>query len=155
MEIGSKPRLLVNWYTLNIEIRLSVQKIRKIDLTLIEIYFSIDLDRNCGRSLSVQIIRKIVLILFIIRVYKNISYFMLRLHYNIGKIIHKNVNNIFYIQNFGNFKTDFFLNLYLQVFLVKQVSSKNCSFYGLPLWHLHWISGLYSASNSHNFCIVV
>ena len=42
--------------------------------------------------------------------YKNISYFILRLHYNIGKIIHKNVNNIFYIQNFGNFKTDFFLN---------------------------------------------
>ena len=75
--------------------------------------------------------------IYLIKVYKNISYFMLRLHYNIGKIIHKNVNNIFYIQNFGNFKTDFFLNLYLQVFLVKQVSSKNCSFYGLPLCHLH------------------
>ena len=57
----------------------------------------------------------------------------LRLHSNIGKIIGKNVNNIFHIQNFGNFKTDFFLNIYLQIFLVKQVSSKNCSFYGLPL----------------------
>ena len=93
--------------------------------------------------------------LVIIQVYKNISSFTHRLHSNIGKIICKNVNNIFHIQNFGNFKTDFFLNLYLQIFLVKQVSSKNCSFYGLPLWHLHWISGLYSASNSHNFCIVV
>ena len=50
------------WYTLNIEIGLSVQKIRKIDLTLIAIYFSVDLDRNCGRSLSVQINRKIDLI---------------------------------------------------------------------------------------------
>ena len=43
------------------------------------------------------------------QVYKNILYFRCRLHYNIGKIIHKNVNNIFYIQNFSNFKTDFFL----------------------------------------------
>ena len=34
-----------------------------------------------------------------------------RLHSNIDKIICKNVNNIFHIQNFGNFKTDFFLNL--------------------------------------------
>ena len=49
------------------------------------------------------------------QVYKNILYFRCRLHYNIGKIIHKNVNNISYIQNFGNFKTDFLLNLYLQV----------------------------------------
>ena len=55
----------------------------------------------------------------------------------------------------GILKQIFFLNLYLRIFLVKQVSSKNCLFYGLPLWHLHWISGLYSASNSHNFCIVV
>ena len=70
---------------------------------------------------------------FIIQVYKNISSFTHRLHSNIGKIICKNVNNIFHIQNFGNFKTDFFLNLYLRIFLVKQVSSKNCSFYGLPL----------------------
>ena len=34
------------------------------------------------------------------QVYKNILYFRCRLHYNIGKIIHKNVNNISYIQNF-------------------------------------------------------
>ena len=31
----------------------------------------------------------------------------------------KNTNYIFQIQNYGNFKTDFFLNLYLQIFLVK------------------------------------
>ena len=34
--------------------------------------------------------------------YKNISSFALRLHSNIGKIICKNVNNIFHIKNFGN-----------------------------------------------------
>ena len=32
---------------------------------------------------------------------------------------------------------------------------KKVSFYQLSLWHLHWISGLYSASNLHNFCIDV
>ena len=46
------------------EICLSVQIIRKIDLTPIEIYFSYYLDRKCGRSLSVQINRKIGSILW-------------------------------------------------------------------------------------------
>ena len=70
---------------------------------------------------------------FIIQVYKNISSITIRLHSNIGKIICKNVNILIYSQNFGNFETYFFLNLYLQIFLVKQRSSKNYSFYGLPL----------------------
>ena len=70
---------------------------------------------------------------FIIQVYKNITSITIRLHSNIGKIICKNVNILIYSQNFGNFETYFFLNLYLRIFLVKQRSSKNYSFYGLPL----------------------
>ena len=66
----------------------------------------------------------------------------------------QNANNNFQNKIYGNFKTYFFLNLYLWMFLVKQVTSKNYSFCGLSLWHLHWIFGLYSASKLHNFCIV-
>ena len=36
---------------------------------------------------------------------------------NIDKIFGINVDNIFQIQNSGNFWPDFFLNLYLQIFL--------------------------------------
>ena len=39
---------------------------------------------------------------------------MIRLHSNISKIICKNVNILIYSQNFGNFETYFFLNLYLR-----------------------------------------
>ena len=35
------------------------------------------------------------------------------------------------------------------------MSSKNYSFYRLPLWYLHWFSGLDSAINWHNFSVVV
>ena len=92
-----------------------------------------DLYKNPHQIHEYHILFTIFQDFFIIQVYKNISSITIRLHSNIGKIICKNVNNIFHIQNFGNFKTDFFLNLYLRIFLVKQVSSKNCSFYGLPL----------------------
>ena len=87
--------------------------------------------------------------------HRNVAKSLLHSHGNIDKIFCKMANNIFHIENSGNFKTNFFLNLYLRIFLVKQVSSKNCSFYGLPLWHLHWFSGLDIAPNLHNFCIVV
>ena len=63
-------------------------------------------------------------IFFVIQVHENIVKWRPRLHSNIGKMICKIVNNIFQIQNSGNFKTDFFLNLYLRIFLVKQVSLK-------------------------------
>ena len=48
-----------------------------------------------------------------------------------------------------------FLILYLRTFLVKQVSLKNYSLFGLSLWRFHWFSDLDSAPNLHNFCIVV
>ena len=96
-------------------------------------------------------------IFFVIQVHENIVKWRPRLHSNIGKIICKNINNIFQIQNSGNFKTDFFKTYIcdLWVFFVKQVSFKNYSFYELSLWHLYWFSGLDSAPNLHNFCVVV
>ena len=71
--------------------------------------------------------------IFIIQVHKNVVKCLSGSHGNIDKNFCKKANNIFHIENSGNFKTNFFLNLYLQIFPVKQVSSANHSFYGLPL----------------------
>ena len=45
------------------------------------------------------------------------------------KICIRSANNILELKKSGRFKSDFFLNLYLQIFHVKQMSSKNYSFY--------------------------
>ena len=51
--------------------------------------------------------------IFIIREHRNVVKCLLHSFGNIDKIFCKNANNIYKIKNSGNFKTDFFLNLYL------------------------------------------
>ena len=82
--------------------------------------------------------------IFIIQVHGNTVKWLLTSPYNIDKIFCKNPSEKFLFQNFRNFKADFFLNLYLRIFFVKQVSFRSYSFYGVSLWHLQWISGQYS-----------
>ena len=62
------------------------------------------------------------------------------------QIFCKNVNNTFQIENSGNSKTDFFLKP-----ILANISGETSIF--MSLWNLHWIYGLNSASNLHNFYI--
>ena len=50
-------------------------------------------------------------IFFIIQLHKNIVKPRIQTHGNIDKIFGNDADNIFQIQNFRNFKVDFFLNL--------------------------------------------
>ena len=84
----------------------------------------------------------IFLDIFIIQVNKNSVNWPLISPYNIDKIFCKNPCNIFLIQNSGNLKVYFFLNLYLQIFFVKYVSL--ISHY-ISMGCLYDISGLDSA----------
>ena len=52
---------------------------------------------------------------FFIQVHKKIVRCLIHSHGNIDKIFQRNANNIFQIENSGNFKTDF----YLRIILVK------------------------------------
>ena len=67
------------------------------------------------------------------------SFSKIFLFYKYIKFLQKNSHKIFLVIIFGNFDADFFLNLYLQDFLVKQVSLIRYFFYGLFLWLYHWL----------------
>ena len=78
------------------------------------------------------------------QVHKNSVKWLQTFPYNIDKIFCKDSSknpDLKLLEFYGRF---FSKNLHFQRFLVKKVSSKVNSFYGLglPLWHLHWISGL-------------
>ena len=60
----------------------------------------------------------IFIILQVQLVHKNFVKPRIHPHGNIDNNFCKNADNIFQIENSGNFKSDFFLNLYLQTFFV-------------------------------------
>ena len=72
--------------------------------------------------------------IFIIQVHKNIVKPRIRHQDNIDKIFSNNVDNIFQIKNSGNFKPDFFLNMYLLANIFQKITpSMGCRRYHIQI----------------------